>query len=203
MTTEVKPSSRPYILIALVWLALACAIGATGRMAQLRPPLPQVVILALTAALIWAGVKHRGFHDWLEQVSLRGVVAFHLTRFVGFAFLATYARNELPFEFAVPAGWGDIIVAVGALAIVLFQPRPESRPPVLMLWNVVGFADIVGAVLSAARLALRDASSMAPLLEFPMSLVPTFIVPIVVASHVLVFWRISRPATALPVTQGA
>ncbi len=50
-------------------------------------------------------------------------------------------------------------------------------------------------VVTAARTGLGDPGSMAPLFSFPMSLVPTFIVPFVIASHLLVFWRLSRPVS--------
>ena len=187
-----QPSARPFLRVLTLWLLAAAALGTSGRIAQLQPPLPQIVIVVLTAALIVAGVLHAGFHTWLAQVTLRGVVAFHVVRFVGVAFLLLYAKGQLPFQFAVPGGWGDIAVATLALGIVLLIPKPETQPRLLMVWNALGLADIVGVVLSAARCALHDPGSMRALLVFPMSLVPTFLVPLVIASHVLVFWRLRR-----------
>jgi hypothetical protein len=34
---------------------------------------------------------------------------------------------------------------------------------------------------------------MAALLRLPLSLVPTFLVPLIIASHVLIFTRLMRP----------
>jgi hypothetical protein len=155
-----------------------------------------MVIALLSTVLILAGAWNRGFNEWLAQVNVRMVVAFHLTRFVGFAFLALYSRGELPAEFALPAGWGDIAVATLALCIVVFMPRPGMRPMLLLIWNALGLLDILNVVFTAARLAMANPASMAALLRFPMSLVPTFIVPLVIASHVLIFWRLSRLAAA-------
>ena len=190
MTTPKARKPWPFLAVMLVWLVLAAAAGESGAVAALHPPLPQLLIVALTAALIVAGVAHKGLHEWVTQVSLRAVVAFHLTRFVGFLFLALYKRGALPREFAVPAGWGDIAVATLALTIVIFLPRPQSQPRLLMVWNALGFADIVGVVLTAARLAIANPTSMKALMGPPLSVVPLFIVPLVIASHVLVFWRL-------------
>jgi hypothetical protein len=44
-------------------------------------------------------------------------------------------------------------------------------------------------VVRAATTALQDPSSMAPLVRLPLSLLVTFLVPIIIASHVLVFAR--------------
>jgi hypothetical protein len=52
--------------------------------------------------------------------------------------------------------------------------------------------DILFVVLTAARLALAEPQSMAALLRFPLSLVPTFQVPLIIASHILLFARLRR-----------
>jgi len=185
-----RKSSTPFLMFLAGWLAAAVVAGATGRVERLLPPVPQVIILGLTLGLVLATVLHRGLREWAAQVSLRGFVAFHLTRFVGIVFLVLQADGKLPREFAVSAGWGDIIAAVGALGIVLFQAKPESRPWVLMLWNAYGLADILSVVFTATRIALTQPVALIELLRFPLSLVPTFVVPMLIASHVLIFWRL-------------
>ena len=192
MTENHSPSAKPFLRVMLLWLLLAGGLGAAGVTAKLRPPVPQLTIVLLTAALIATGAAHRGLHAWLARVNLRGVVAFHVTRFVGIAFLVLYSKGELPYAFAVPGGWGDIAVATLALALVLFLPVPEAQPRLLMLWNALGLADILGAVFTGARLGMTEPGSMLALLRFPMNLVPMFIVPLVIASHLLVFWRLRQ-----------
>ena len=196
MNRSQSRSAGPLLTVLLLWLIAATAAGVNGRVAALQPPLPQLLIAVLTAVLLWAGAANRGFNEWLTQVSLRVVIALHLTRFVGFAFLALYSRGELPAEFALPAGWGDIAVATLALGIVVFRPRPGMHKGLLLAWNALGFADILNVVFTAARLAIEDPSSMSALMRFPMSLVPTFLVPLIIASHMLVFWRLLRVANA-------
>ncbi|MEO8140652.1 MAG: hypothetical protein ABI742_13445, partial [Gemmatimonadota bacterium] len=105
-------------------------------------------------------------------------------------FLVLYGRGELPFAFAVPGGWGDIAIATGALILVLLVPDLAARRGLVLLWNLLGLADILFVVVTAARLALADPNSMAALQRLPLSLLPTFLVPIIIASHLLLFTRL-------------
>ena len=187
--------SGAFVAGIVLWFVLACALGASGRLSAITAPWPQAMIGAITLAIVLTGALHPGLRAWLAHVNLRGFVAFHVTRFIGIAFLVLSARGELSRAWAIPAGWGDIVVALGALLIALIMRDPQARPGLLGLWNVVGFADIVLVVVTAARTGLGDPASMAPLFRFPMSLVPTFIVPFVIASHLLVFWRLGRGAS--------
>ena len=181
--TNPRPKSGPFLVAMLAWFVLACAAGISGLVATLTPPQPQLLIGALSLVLLVSGWALPGMRAWLREVNLRGFVAFHVTRFVGIAFLLLSARGELSAEWALPAGWGDIAVAVGALAIAALLPRPESRPDIVRLWNLIGLIDIVAVVVTAARIGMREPGAIAPLLRFPMSLVPTFVVPIVFATH--------------------
>jgi len=47
-------------------------------------------------------------------------------------------------------------------------------------------------VVTAARLGVADPESMAALLQLPLSLLPTFLVPLIIASHVVLGVRLAR-----------
>src|SRR5260370_15651907 len=108
-----------FLVIGIVGLVVAIALGASGALQHLRPPGPQVVLLALTGALLMAWRLNQTFRTWLYALDLRAIVALHLSRFVGAYFLFLYLKGELPFGFAVPGGWGDIIVATSAGLLLL------------------------------------------------------------------------------------
>ena len=187
-----RPTGRPYLIAGLIWFAAAVAAAASGRLSQLQPPVPQAIILGLTVTLIVLGVALPGFRAWLSTWNLRQLIALHVTRYVGIYFLILYGRGALSFDFAVPAGWGDIVVATAAVVLVLFTPDLASHRAWVFIWNVVGFLDIGYAVLTATRLALADPQSVISLLRLPLSIVPTFLVPIIIASHVLIFSRLMK-----------
>lgn len=189
--------TRPVLTIAGAWLVGAWLAGAAGWVAALRPPAPQLILVGLTAAVLAAARLAPPFRRFVESVDLRALVLFHLTRFVGVYFLVLHARGELPWAFAVPGGWGDIAVAATALLLVL-RARPDcpAGRRAYVVWNVLGLLDILGVVLTASRLALADPESMRALLRLPLSLLPTFVVPIVIATHVLMLRRLARAAPA-------
>lgn len=186
------PSGRPYLLAGLAWFVAALALTTSGRLATLRPPGPQLILAGATVTLLLAGNLVPRFRVWRAGINLRQLVALHLTRFVGIWFLVSYARGELPYAFAVPGGWGDILVATGALVLVLFVPNLAAQRPWLLAWNLLGFLDLLYVVGTATRLARQSPESMRALLDFPLGLVPTFLVPLLLVSHVWLFGRMRQ-----------
>jgi hypothetical protein len=186
--------------LGLLWLGVAIILGASGRLQALRPPVPQLVLLTLTVGLLLAGTFVPALRNWAWSVDLGLLVALHSTRFVGAYFLVLHRRGELPYAFAVPGGWGDILVALGALLLLIGGPptRGAGWYRAYVVWNLFGLADILFVVATAARLAIADPDSMAALLRLPLSLLPTFLVPLIIASHVLIALRLAklRPVAA-------
>lgn len=187
--------TRVVLFAALVWLLVAIGLGASGALLSLRPPAPQLVVAGLTGVLLWAGARRPRLRAWALSVDIRALVALHLTRFVGAEFLVFYRRGELPFAFAVPGAWGDMAVAATAILVLLCgQPTTRGRRLIYGTWNALGLADILYVVLTASRLALANPDSMKALLRLPLSVLPTFLVPIIIASHVLIAARLTRAA---------
>jgi hypothetical protein len=122
----------------------------------------------------------------------------HLARFVGFYFLFLYGLGELPWEFAVPGGLGDIAVATLAVVMlaVLWMNGPAGHR-LLVAWNVLGLVDILFVVATAARLNLARPGSMHALTTLPLSLLPTFLVPLIIGSHLAMLARLRRGARRL------
>jgi hypothetical protein len=178
---------------ALIWLAAAVAIGASGVLQSLTPPAPQGVLLGLTALCASTTLCMASLRAWALQIDPRVLVAFHVTRFVGIYFLVLYARGELPYAFAVGGGWGDFAVAIAAVGLLtLGPPSPGWLHYAYAAWNVLGLADILFVVGTATRSAMTDAASMQPLQRLPLSLLLTFIVPIIIVTHGVLAYRLAR-----------
>ena len=184
-------ADRLYPIALMMWGFAAVALGDSGQLAVLEPPAPQMIALGLTALLLVNSLVLPGFRAWLASLDLRRLIAVHVFRFVGIYFLVLYGRGQLPYDFAVKGGWGDIVTATGAAALLL-MPSAMGRRGTVLAWNVFGFVDIVFVLTTATRLGLADPSSMRALLRLPLSLLPTFYVPLIVATHVWIFWRLFR-----------
>ena len=189
---------RPNLLIrSLLWTWFFAAVFAGRFLLLQRIPTPAVqgTLVALTIILVVAYRAWPAFHAWADSLDLRAVVALHISRFVGFYFVYLYRHGELPYAFAVPGGIGDIIVATLALVVVFGPFQPSTRLRLITIWNVVGLIDILMVVITAARLGLADPISMHALTMLPLSLLPTFLVPLIIATHLLIFARIRRENT--------
>ena len=187
-----------YVRITVwLWLIAALVVGRLGLLGRLPGPAIQAIIVLLTAALLLAYFKGTGFRAWVDGLDLRALVLLHVTRFVGFYFLVLFARGELPYAFAVPGGWGDIVVAALALLICVVPLGAAMRRRAIAIWNVIGLVDILLVVVTAARLGREDIGQMRALTYLPLSLLPTFLVPLVIATHVMIHLRLRRePAPA-------
>ncbi len=186
-----EPTPRIVTVPLALWAATAVVAGGLGWLAGLRPPAPQLVLVTLTVGLLLLGRFVPVYRDWLGRVDPRVLVALHVTRFIGIYFLVLAGRGELPRAFAVPGGWGDIVVAAGAATLlVVGAPSTAGLTRWYRWWNVVGLVDILFVVATAARLALADPASMAALLRLPLSILVTFLVPLIIASHLWLFGRL-------------
>lgn len=193
------PTSHVVPAALVLWLVVAVVAGGEGWLEALRPPAPQLVLVLLTAGALVAALKVPAVRAWAGSIDLRYLVGLHLARFVGAYFLALYRRGELPYAFAVPGGWGDILVASLALILLMWGPPTGSqRRRAYRAWNLLGLADILLVVATAARLGIADPDAMRPLLRLPLSLLPTFLVPLVITSHVVIARRLSARRVRTP-----
>src|SRR5574341_2694215 len=179
--------------IALVlWLSLASVAGASGLFRKLPFPGVQLIILGLVALTIIAGSVPGRLREWIDRLPLRALLGIHATRFIGLYFLALAARGDLNPTFAARAGWGDVATALLAIAFVASgEPKTTGRRALLHAWNAFGFLDLVVAVGTATIVPLQaQTPGVTPVLTFPLSLVPTFFVPLFLASHLFIFRRL-------------
>lgn len=178
------------------WLITALAVGHHALLQRLPMPAVQGVLFGLTALSLILYFKLRLLRSWVDQLDLRSLVLLHVTRFVGCYFLILYNRGELPYAFAVPGGWGDIIVAALAILVAFLPLSDSGRRRAITIWNVVGFIDIMLVVITAGRLALQGNLQIRALTVLPLSLLPTFLVPLIITTHVIIFLRLRRESVS-------
>jgi len=187
-------------LTLAAWLVAALTAGATGVIARSPIPLPAVAVV-LTLAILLAYRVAPAARRQVDAVPTAALVRLHAVRIIaGANFLRLAGAGALPVEFAGAAGWGDIAVGIGAVLVLAFcvPPRTPGRRRALLAWNALGLVDILLVLGNAARLFLADPDFGGPFTSLPLSLLPTFLVPLVIASHVLLFARHWRPSAPTP-----
>jgi hypothetical protein len=186
-------SHRTVLIAALAWLGFSIGAVHFGLLSWWLPaPFPQLLLVGLTLALLGVFFAVRSFRRWALQVDARILASIHLVRFVGAYFLILHAQGRLPYAFAVPGGWGDIVIAGLAAGLLWISPRSATGRYAWLAWNMVGLAEILFVVATAARLGLADPLSMAPLTHLPLGLLPTFVVPIIITTHVILLVQLAR-----------
>ena len=185
------------------WFLVALFIGETELLSVLPGPATQITLVGLTLVLLSLFWISHSFRNWANQLHLRTLISLHLVRFVGIYFLFLHSRGQLPAKFALTAGWGDIIVAVGAV-VLLLVPTTRSSNRLVLAWNAIGLLDILLVVGTAAGLAFANRESMSALTRLPLSFLPTMIVPLIISSHIAIMVRLVRkrePVETVPQTQ--
>jgi hypothetical protein len=117
------------------------------------------------------------------------LIAAHTWRLVGIVFLWGMAQGILDPVMAIPDAVGDILVGVTAIPFALFLRKGYSWSKyALVVWNVLGIADLVMAV-SLGLLTSPDFGT-STMTTFPWILIPTVAVPISLALHVITLYRL-------------
>jgi hypothetical protein len=147
----------------------------------------------------------------VDAVPADALISTQVYRVIGgVLFLPLYASGILPGYFALPAGWGDLVVGLLALFVALAVRRKlGGARPLALRWNVFGFLDLVAAVgLGTGRLVpllaptLGTVSPVATMTFFPLVLIPTFAVPLGFILHIYSIRRTLREGRAQRVETG-
>lgn len=182
-----SPRSRLLLLLAL-WGLAATLAGAGHLFLHLPPVAVQLLIAGLTIAFSFAVARVGWLAAAVAGLRVRTILAVHLIRFVGFYFLWLQAQGRMPAEFAERAGWGDIAAAAAAAGLLLW-PEGTGFRRALFWWNIFGVADLFVAVGTAGWLNVTRPGSMVELTGLPLTLIPLWAVPVLLASHLYLVRR--------------
>jgi hypothetical protein len=184
------------VWLLLVWLAAAVGAGLL-RAAEILDIrwFPALLILLnvvpvfcfVVSYFVFPLARHRVLH-----VRVQRIVLVQTCRVAGIIFIVLYALGRLPAVFAFPAGLGDI--AAGLMAPLAGRwATLSAKRRAFVAWNLFGIADLFVAV-SLGLLA----SSIGPLglpittdlmTTFPLVLIPTFVVPLLIIYHLACLMR--------------
>jgi hypothetical protein len=156
------------------------------------PPVLFFAGVPVAVALAWLAFSSN-LRRTLAATQPPVLIGVQVYRVIGAVFVILLGLGELPAHFALPAGWGDVVVGLTApfVAVALARGAPGSRTAAVA-WNLLGLLDLVIAVGMGSGLLVPllapgqgPAVPTAALQEFPLVLVPTFAVPVSVLLHVL------------------
>jgi hypothetical protein len=196
MLWKARTSPRGAVIAALGGIVLAGWAIVTSVLAAkgfYRPPdirsLPPVGIqlgLALAAMLGCFSVSP----------TLRGLLSnqkfllrLNVWRLLGLLFLGLMLTRQMPALWAIPAGTGDVLVGATAFWVASRVESPGGRR-LAILFNWFGLLDLVVAVGLGVTANPGPAQIFHPavsgelITEFPLALVPGFLVPLAFMVHI-------------------
>jgi hypothetical protein len=187
------------------WLVLGLVLAATGFFVTDPSQAPPQIAWALVPLVLGISLlaASPGFRRTIDAVPPDQLIKVQLYRVLGGVFLVGWALGVLPGVFALPAGFGDVLI--GVTAPLVAKNLPNGHPVwrrLAILWNVVGLADLVMAVtlgvLSAPGQFQRFAFDRpnAAIGEFPFVIIPTVLVPLSVLLHVFSLRSLARSRSA-------
>ncbi len=143
----------------------------------------------LLSLVVWGLIAKWLLAPWLEKQSLHQALFWlilpHAFRHVGLVFLVPdVVARPLPEGFAGPAAYGDLATGVLAvLALIALRSGWGGALAAVWVFSIVGSLDLLNA--------LRHLS-VAP--DFGAAwYIPTFLVPLLLVTHVMVFARLLKP----------
>jgi hypothetical protein len=189
-------------VVLIAWLVIAQYVGsANSYFASSETAVPTVLFgLLIPLMTVAIGLSlSRSIASLVSAIPLPWLAAAQVYRIAGGIFLVLLADGRLPWQFALPAGIGD--VATGCFAIVvatLLARNAVDARKATYSWTLFGVTDLVvaitmGAMTSPGRVHLLAVDAPNLLIStYPLVMIPTFAVPLALMLHGLVLWRLSR-----------
>ena len=195
-------------IVFVGWEVVAQYLGAANSyLATMEnPPAVPTMLFGLLIPLAVAAIglwRSESIARLVSVIPLHWLVAAQVYRVGGGIFLVLWADGHLPWQFALPAGIGDVTTGIAAVVVAAqLAQKAIGAHRAAYVWCLFGIADLVvaiamGALTSPGRVHLLalDAPNLL-VTAYPLVMVPTFAVPLALMLHGLVLLRLQRGAAA-------
>ena len=187
--------------VLVLWFLLALGGSLLGVFdSEPRPPIALgLAAVVPVAVFVFSYLTSPRFRQFVSALDLRVLTVAHTWRVGGIVFVILYYQGALPGVFALPAGWGDIAIGITAPVVAWYWKPPFPRKT-FVAWNVLGSLDLVmavslGVLASATPVGVLAGDVTTRLMgQFPLSLIPTFFVPLLLILHLISLIRVRKEA---------
>jgi hypothetical protein len=184
-------SNKRVLAFSVAWIAIVAGLAAAGFFENTGTMPPRfLIVLVGNVLMVLLTLAH------LKKIEIRASSAWmiHAMRIpVELTLYLLYHRQLVP-KIMTFAGLNfDILIGISALLFLLLSRLSDWRPyrRLLLFWNYAGLLFLVHIVLIAvlsAPLPIQIMSFDQPniaVTQFPYVLLPAFIVPVVLMTHIL------------------
>ena len=180
-------------LFVVTWFLLAFALSYSRWFERFS----SAALFGIGAIVSASGfaILHRlstRFRGFTRARGLRRLTRVQVLRLFGTLALVKTKQHVLPAIFGVPTGVIDIVFAITSFYVAARLVSAKGQPhPGFFAWHIAGLLGLAVSVTMAVltstpRFGLVEGGiTSQPMTWFPMSLVPTFIGPLVLICHLL------------------
>lgn len=194
------------VLLAVLcaWIIASSTLAVSGaylddRALRALPLLCGFLVpVGIVAASLWfSPVLRSGVLAIIESLPLSWLIGTQAIRVTAIGTIVKYLDGELPGHFILPVGVPDFAVGLTALPMAWWASRNlERAKSSLIVWNLFGASIFLSAgILMHVSMPgpvqfFTSGPTTHTLFEFPLALVPTFLVPCFVGLHLACIWRL-------------
>lgn len=189
------------ILSLVAWLLAAIGLGLGGVYVASPGAVPTIEVGIFLPILLGIGMYLAipAVRELVDRLPQAWLIGLQLYRAGGAIFIVLWSLGMLPGLFAWPAGLGDVLVGISApmVALAYWRLREQAHAAV-WAWNLLGLLDLatsltLGFLTTPSRFQLfaLDAPNLL-VTQFPLVIIPTFIVPLSILLHLASLSRLSR-----------
>lgn len=191
------------LIVLLLWGITSSALALTGiySSASFLALLPGVwlplvpLILALGGTLIFPRLRS-ALRSIVDNTPQHWWMYFQALRILALGTIIKAAQGVFPAYFAFPVGIPDMLFGISALLLGFAAHRRPLSNRLLMVWNLIGIVIILPASplmqmgLPGPLQFFVSEPTAERLLDFPMVLAPSLIVPMFILLNTLIAWRL-------------
>lgn len=196
-TDKTKTLPRNVIIFFATYYIYVALMSFTGVF-QVNTLPPRILVLTgipLTLFYFIFIFRTKLFWTILENVKLSNLVKMHVFRLVGVFFIVGWYYNILPKSFALIGGIGDIFAAMTAIFVAnLIEKKSKNYKKITLIWNIIGFWDIVSVITSAIYITKQaidsNSQGILEMTKFPFCLIPAFAPATIIFLHICIFKKL-------------
>lgn len=190
-------------MVLTTWFVLVTLLSVNGVFVPQpgEPPLNLLLSFAVSVgvfAVLYVAIP--AVREYVLALDMRMLILLHTWRMLGLGFVMLYVVDQLPLSFAFLAGFGDVMAAIGAMALgyLMFTRAKSVSQKWIWRWNTFGILDFVAAIgvgLLTRQGALLEASSGLNsdlMLQFPLVIIPAFLVQVLTITHIIIYLQLRR-----------
>jgi len=202
---KIRKRSLSILLAVLIWLVVQALVTINGfyyyTIQTSLPPKIMVFGVAPMLVLILLLFITPGGRHFIDSLSLRRLTWLHTIRVpVEIVLYLLFLQKGVPELMTFQGRNFDIVAGLTAPVLAYFGfVRDRPRRNLLLTWNFISLALLLNIVINALLSAPGPLQKFAfnqpniAVLLFPYSWLPTFVVPVVLFSHLAAIRQLTRP----------